>query len=179
MERIKRTAQGAQQGVNMFGLSYIRIAIALAAVAAIAGAAWKIHHTGVVSGRAEVQAAWDADIALRTAAALKASEQARATEQVLQTKVLKVSNDYAKSQKAHAVAVASANDELRQLQAVLARPDKSSADSTATTGAYGTGGLERDILGDCAKTVVQLAITADRLEGKVVGLQDYIRSVAR
>ena len=161
----------------MFGLSYIRIAAALALVVAIAAAGWKIHHTGVVSGRAEVQASWDADIAVRTAAALKASEKARATEQVLQTKVAKVSNDYAKSQKAHAVAVASANDELRQLQAVLARPDQGGTDSTATTGAYGTGGLERELLGQCAKTVVQLAITADRLEGKVVGLQGYISSV--
>ena len=161
----------------MFGISYIRIAAALALVVAISAAGWKLHHTGVVSGRAEIQAQWDADIAVRTAAALQASEKARATEQVLQTKVAKVSNDYAKSQKAHAVAVASTNDELRQLQAVLARPDKSSADTATATVDHGTGGLVSELLGQCAETVVRLAITADRLEGKTVALQAYISSV--
>ena len=161
----------------MFGISYLRIAAVLAVVIAIAGAAWKLHHTGVVSGRAEIQAQWDADIALRTAAVLKASEAARAKEQVLQTKVAKVSNDYAKSQKAHAVAVAATNDELRQLQAVLARPDQSGTDSTASTVDHGTGGLVRELLGQCAETVVQLEVTDDRLEGKTVSLQGYITSI--
>ena len=159
------------------GISYIRIAAALALMVAISAAAWKLHHTGVVSGRAEIQAQWDADIALCTTAALKASEAARATEQVLQTKVAKVSNDYAKSQKAHAVAVASTNDELRQLQAVLARPDQVSTDSATATIDHGTGGPERELLGVCAETLVQMAITSDRLENKVVGLQGYITSI--
>ena len=40
---------------------YARAAIVLASVLLVLGIGWKVHRAGVVSGRTEVQAKWDAD----------------------------------------------------------------------------------------------------------------------
>ncbi len=55
----------------MFSI-YAKIAAALALLAALAGIYWKIHHDGVVSGRAEIQAKWDASENARKVAEDKA-----------------------------------------------------------------------------------------------------------
>ena len=52
-----------------------------------------------------------------------------------------------------------------------------SDDSIAPSGAIGTGGLERELLGQCANALASLAKEADRLESKVVGLQGYVGGV--
>lgn len=61
---------------------YTRIAAVVVILVALSASHWKAY----TSGRNDVQAEWDADIAQRTAEALAASEQARAKEQELQTK---------------------------------------------------------------------------------------------
>lgn len=127
------------------------------------------------SGRAAVRSAWDKERAEQMAAALVASENARAKEQVLIAKTQKVSADYVKQKKANAVLAASLDDSLQQLQAAIDSPASGGPDRPP--GANGVGGLERELLGNCAKTLAELAITADRLEGKVVGLQGYVRQV--
>ncbi len=64
----------------MFSI-YAKIAAALALIAALAGIYWKIHHDGVVSGRAEIQADWDADKNSRKIAEEKAiADRLRANE---------------------------------------------------------------------------------------------------
>ena len=47
----------------------------------------------------------------------------------------------------------------------------------APSGINGTGGLERELLGSCAASLTELAITSDRLESKVVNLQAYVANV--
>lgn len=131
------------------------------------------HGFAYKSGRAAVRSAWDADIAARSLQALAASESARAKEQELQTKVQKVSADYVKQKKANAVLAASLDDSLQQLQAAIDSPAGSGTSRPA--GANGVGGPERELLGHCAKALSDLAKEADRLEGKVVGLQGYVK----
>lgn len=113
--------------------------------------------------------------AKQVAAALAASEAARAKEAELQSKVTKVANDYQTEKKRRAADAVSLNDSLRQLQASIDSPTSTSASSPGRVN--GTGGLERELLGNCSKALAEMAITADRLEGKVVGLQGYINSV--
>ena len=160
----------------MFGLSYIRIAIALAVVVAIAGAAWKLHHTGVVSGRAEIQAQWDKDIAVRTSAALVASEKARATEQVLQTKVARIDHDFQVQKTLRVAADNRTADSLQRLETVLATASKSDSSTSATSGTDGAD-PRNTIIGECSRQLVTLDAAYGRLVGQATALQQYAISV--
>ena len=135
------------------------------------------HGAAYKTGRALVRAEWDRDIAERTAQALAAEQVARRLEQELQAKNQKVSADYEKQKANNRRLAVSLDDSLRQLQAALGGP--ASPDTPTPAGAYGTGGLERELLGNCAKSLAELAQTADRLEGKIVGLQSYVSEVCK
>lgn len=108
-----------------------------------------------------------------TAAALKASEAARAKEQALTIANQGVDRAYQVEKTRRAAAERVAADRLRDLEAAIVERGTPEAISRIN----GTGGLERELLGNCAQTVQSLAIEADRLEGKVVGLQNYVNQV--
>ena len=160
----------------MFGISYIRIAAAVALVVAISAAAWKLHHTGVVSGRAEIQAQWDADIAVRTAAALKASEAARAKEQVLQTKVARIDHDFQAQKTLRVAADKRSYDSLQRLEAVLATASKSDSSTSATSGTDGAD-PRPTIAAECPRQLVALDAAYGKLADKARALQDFTSSV--
>lgn len=112
-----------------------------------------------------------------TAQALKASEAARLKEQQLQAKVKGVSDAYIVEKRKRAADGAFAQSELDRLRDQLALSGAASQNPGTSTGTYGAGGLERDLLGACAAHLVRLSGEADRLESKVVGLQDYVKTV--
>ena len=143
-----------------------KLAAAAALLVLLAGGAWKLRHGGLVAGRAEVQAEWNA-------AALVASENARLREQAAQKSNERIDRDYQKQKAVDRVAADATADSLRDFKAALGTDNPTSTQR----GTHGTGGLERELLGNCATTIAELAITADRLEGKVVGLQSYINKV--
>ena len=142
-------------------------AIATALIAAVLA----FGHRQYQKGGERVQAAWNADIAIRTAAALKASEAARATEQALNNKVAKVSNDYAKAKQDHANSVAASGDELRKLQAILARPDSSGTDTATSTGTDADPRL--DIIAECSRAYVVVDAKARELADTLAALQKF------
>lgn len=111
------------------------------------------------------------------AAALKAEQAARAKEQELLTARTKVEAEYAKHKKTAAADAGAAADELDRLRNELAITSAASKDSTPATGDHGTGGLERELLGNCSQTLQGVAREADRLETKVVALQSYVSQV--
>lgn len=156
----------------MFGI-YSRIAAAIAIAVFLAGVYWKGHTSGAKS----VQVLWDADIAARTAQALEAEKAARAREQDLSTKVRKVSDAYSVARKNLDHLAAASSDGLRNLETILAAPAVASSGAIASSGTNGTGGLERQLLGNCAAALTELGRQADRLEAKVIGLQDYIKAL--
>lgn len=129
---------------------------------------------GYVKGLHRGQDKLDAYVAKQTEQALQADLQALNTEHVLAAAVNTVGVKYAQAVKANSVAAARSADSLREFQATLGSPP--SSDPATPTRDHGTGGPERELLGECAETAVQLAITADRLENKVVALQDYIKA---
>lgn len=114
---------------------------------------------------------YDRAQAEHTAAALVASEAARAKEQVLQTKVTKVANDY-QTEKRRRVADAAVNaDRLRDLQDALSLAN---ADTATTRGADDP----RDaIIRQCAGSLVILDGDFKSLAAQASSLQSYASNV--
>ena len=101
---------------------------------------------------------------------LATSELCRQRRKSLTIATTKVDHDLQIDKQCLAVATA---DSLRDLNAAITERDNAPAPS----GINGTGGLERELLGSCATSLTELAITSDRLESKVDGLQSYVTSV--
>lgn len=160
----------------MFALLSPRLWLAIALAVGLAIS----HGMAYKSGKATVRADWDKDIAQRTAQALKAEQDARAKEQALQAAKQKVEVNYAAQKKRDAVALSHAQSELDQLRVTLSAVNSSTGQDTSTTArADGAGRLERELLGNCAQSLTDLAREADRLETKLVGLQGYVRDVCK
>lgn len=136
-------------------------------VLALVGLLAFVNHRGFQRGKAAVQAVWTAD-------KLAASEATRQREKALTIASTKVDYALQQSKKRDLAAGRAAADSLRSFKAAIAaKPD----DTPTPSGAVGRGGLERELLGSCATSLAELAITSDRLETKVVGLQGYVRDV--
>lgn len=154
---------------------YFRIAAALIVAVFLAGTHWKAY----TKGQDAITAEWQADIAQRTAAALEASEKARKVEQELSAKVGRIDRAYQDQKRATAHVASAVAVGMRELETALTAPAVASSDAVATTRDHGTGGLERELLGHCARTVQAMAGEAQRLQGKVVTLQAYIRETQK
>lgn len=136
------------------------IAVALAGMLAFT------HYKAFNGGKAAVQGLW-------TAEKLADSEAKRIREKALTIATTKVDYALQQSKKRDLAAGRAAANSLRDFKAAIAKPDS----APTAAGAFGTGGLERELLGVCATSLAELAITADRLETKVVGLQGYVQGV--
>ena len=155
----------------MIALLNWRIWAAVSVAIFLAATHWKAYHMGGASCRADM-----AEQTLKlTNDALAASEQNRKTEQTLNDKVRKVSNDYANEKAAHLLTAHKLGDSLRDFTATL--DSAAVEDAASPPSAAGRGGLELELLGNCAKTLVSVAEEADRLENKVVGLQEYVKAI--
>ena len=155
----------------MIALLSWRVWASIGLALALIGTHWKAYHSGAQSVKAE----WAIETARLTSEALAASEANRAKEKTLTESVTNVKAKYAKQVKINSSLSASLDSSLRDFQAANNSP--AGAASKGTTGTNGTGGLERELLGNCAASLAGLAKEADRLENKVVGLQGYVQSV--
>jgi len=155
----------------MMALLSPRVWAAIALCVFLAGTHWKAYHAGGKS----VQADWTSEKLEQTRLAAATSEKNRKEEALLQTKVQKVSADYAKQKQINADLSKSLDDSVRDFNTTLG--SVSTADSSTSTRDHGTGGLVNQLLGTCSATLAELAGEADRLEGKTVALQNYINSV--
>lgn len=154
----------------MWTLLNPRLLIAVALAAALGFT----HLQAYKMGGSAVRAEWNAQITMQAQETLKQSEAARAKEQVLQAKVRKVNNDLQTEKNRRAADASNAADGLRQLQATI---DSAASGDTAT--AEGTDDLARAraVVGSCAKALTELAAVADSTEARLMGLQEYVRSV--
>ena len=133
--------------------------------AALTLGAWRVHH--VID-----QGGYDRAEAEYTAAALKASEAARAKEQELITKNQKVDNDYQIEKKRRAADAVISSGRLRELQAVLG-----SSSGTNTTTTSGIDGTYRTIIDQCAGALTEMDRHDKYVEAKAIALQGYAREV--
>lgn len=128
------------------------------------------HYFVYNKGREAIQAKWDKDKLVQT-------EQALQKQQQLQIEKQKSDERYADEKRKAAVAVNAAKSELDRLRDALANRGEESASSCTVPGTNGRAGLEQELLGQCATTLVAMAAEADRLEAIIVGLQSYVKNV--
>lgn len=119
-----------------------------------------------------------ADIRSQAAQALAEAEStARAKEQILVTAKHKAEEAHAVTKKQYQRAIAGARSEFDRLRDVLAaRSHTDPATSTRTDGASCT---ERELLGEGAGHLADLAAEADRLSATLTGLQGYVNAVCK
>lgn len=147
-----------------------RVWALVAILAALAATHYKAYHMGGAEARAEL-AERNAEL---MAEAVTQSEANRKAEQAMAAKLRKAQDDYAKLQKANADNLVVLDRVRGDFQTAL--NSRCTANPTAPGCTDAGGRLERELLGHCASALSELAGQADRLESKVVGLQDYIKS---
>lgn len=162
----------------MIGLLFNwRIWAAVSIAVALAASHWKAYHAGGASAREELQA-YQLEATQQAAAA---SEAARKKETALNLSLERVKASYEKTKRDNAALSSALDDSLRQFQSALS--DRSLKNPASPSGANGAGGHVDNVLRDSAATIAQhlaqVAGQADRLEAKVIGLQDYITTVCR
>lgn len=155
----------------MFGLSIpARITAALIAVALIAGGLWWMRHGAYKAGAESVRQEY-------AAAATKAAIAAMKTQERLQEAVQRIGEKNEQTKRQNAAAAAGAEHELGSLREQLAARDRADASAASAASGADAARAERELLGSCAGALVGMAQEADRVEAKLSGLQDYVRSV--
>ena len=109
-----------------------------------------------------------------------ATEQAnaRAKEQILVTAKHQAEEAHAVTKKQSQRAIAGARSELDRLRDVLATRS-TATDPTTSTGTDGATCQERELFGESAGHLADMAAEADRLAATLTGLQGYVTAVCR
>lgn len=159
----------------MIGLGLLRAvpvwAWALAAL--LAWGAFQKHRATSATEQSE-RAKAAAVIATKTAEAEKAE---REREFQFAEATRKAADAYAKNVARQQAAAAGARADLDSLRdAIASAPGPACPASSAARGPDADGAF-RELFGSCAANLQALAQEADRLEAKLTGLQDYVRSV--
>lgn len=160
----------------MMGFSFFRLGVAAAIALAVLGAAWKWRHGGVVQGRAEVQALWEADIARRTAAQLAATEKNRVKENALNLALNQLRSRHVKDLARRDATATAVADSLREF-AASAQPGKSGYAAGDPASTHGVDDSDRAIADQCAAALGAMDGYAAGLASKVTGLQAYVADV--
>jgi hypothetical protein len=141
------------------------------------------HLSAYKFGADTIRAQWGKDTAERNALALQQEQEARAKEQALAVAKQQVEVKYEQEKRRRTAAAVAANDELDRLRnairvhATAGLAGLGSETPAACPRIDGGTGLEHQLLGHCAGTLVQLAQAADIQEARIVGLQSYIKDV--
>ncbi len=159
--------------------TYVAAGLLGAAVAALG--VWQVQDWRYNTRIAQMQQAHAMSLKATSDAALAQQKDALAKLQELNTAKQKVEEDYALEKRKAAVAARSARaelDGLRQELYALPTPDPAAlVQATPSTGRVDAGTIERQLLGECATTLVGVAAEADLLAAQLVGLQRYVRNV--
>lgn len=142
-----------------------RIWAALVVAVGLAASHWKAYHMGMTT----VQAQWDSD----TVQAIKDDDKTTKDRIAANAKVDQKHQLEKAQLQTH---IDDANAALDSLRDTLS--SKQSINPT-TACRVDAGGAERELLGQCAAAFVAVAKEADRVEGKLNGLQDYIKQVVK
>lgn len=138
-------------------------------VLALVAAAWAWHWNDKRIGINEAIALVQAE---HVAAALAASEAARAKESALQSQVKKVAHEYQTEKSRRAADAVRAAGKLRDLEAAL-----DSASAADTSAAAGADDPAIAVARECARNLVLLDQYAQSLASQTRGLQAYARDV--
>lgn len=152
---------------------YTHVAAGLLGAAVAAFGIWQVQDWRYIAKIAQMQEAYE--VSLR-----KSTEAARAQEQALSAAKQKAEEAYALEKRKAAVAARNARSELdglrNELYAIPVQNRSSDTNTTATPRVNGAT-IERQLLGECATALVEVAANADRLATQVLGLQSYVANV--
>jgi hypothetical protein len=151
---------------------YTHAAAAIVSAAFAAWGAWAVQDWRYDAKLAEMNQAYAKGLQ-------EASEAARRREHELLAARQKTEERYELEKRKAAVAGSRARSELDGLRNELyaISPPASPKDPTPALRADDRATLERELLGNCATTLVGMAAEADRLAAVVVGLQTYVKDV--
>jgi hypothetical protein len=150
---------------------YTHAAAAIASAALAAWGAWAVQDWRYDAKLAQMNQAYAKGLQ-------EASEAARRREHELLAARQKTEERYDQEKRKAAVAASRSRAELDGLRNELyAIPAPSAKDPNPAPRADGRATLERELLGNCATTLVGMAAEADRLAAVVVGLQTYVKNV--
>ena len=137
------------------------------------------HYFVYNKGQEAVHSLWTKDRLARAEAEANAADEALKKLQTLQAEKQKVDQLYVQEKRKAAVAASSAQRELDRLRDTISSDNTTTSDngSSTITRTDGRAGLEQELLGQCAATLVAMAAEADRLETVVVGLQSYVKNI--
>jgi hypothetical protein len=150
---------------------YTHVAAALVSAAITSWGAWQVQEWRYDAKVAQMKQGYAQSLQ-------KAEELARKREHDLLAARQKAEDQYDLEKRKAAAAATRSRSELDWLRSELyAIGAPSAKDPAPAIRADGRSGLERELLGSCASTLVGVAAEADRLAAVVVGLQTYVRSV--
>lgn len=150
---------------------YTHVAAAIVSAAIASWGAWQVQEWRYDAKVAQMKQGYAQSLQ-------RAEELARRREHDLLAARQKAEEQYDLEKRKAAAAVTRSRSELDGLRNELyAISPPGAKDSGAALRADGRAGLERELLGSCASTLVGVAAEADRLAAVVVGLQTYVKSV--
>jgi hypothetical protein len=137
------------------------------------------HYFVYNKGQEVVHSLWTKDKLVKAEAEANAADEALKKLQTLQAEKQKVDQLYVQEKRKAAVAASSAQRELDRLRDTITSDNTTKSDngSSTVTRVDGRTGLEQELLGQCAATLVAMAAEADRLETVIVGLQSYVKNI--
>lgn len=144
-----------------------RLAILLASILLLSGAAWRIHTKADQAGYARAQAEFSAQ-------AFAESEAARAKEAAMTKAIQEVDHAHQIEKKRLAAAAANAAGQLRQLQAALGHPGP--ADSSC---ACRVDESARAVASECAGALTALDEHAASTGARLTALQTYVANACQ
>jgi hypothetical protein len=157
-------------------LEFRAIAYAAMLAALVAGFSWFVHKERDV-GRAEVRQEWAAEKAAQLAVNLEAERMNRMAERQM-ADAARVANDKLQANLGRArTDAANARVALEQLlNATPSAPSSAASDPEAAIRAVNAA-VPWDIFSSCARTLQTVAESADTLEARVAGWQDWYRAL--
>lgn len=152
------------------------VAVGVIAVA-LTGSHWYAYRSGKAAGEQRIEALWGAERANLVAAAEAARTEREQREADLRRAAQEREDAYTEELRRQAGATAAARRELDRLRDAIATDAANRQPVAPDTGARPAPDDARagDLLGQCAAELVTMGGHADRLAGKVTGLQSYAR----
>lgn len=158
--------------------SLAKIAAGVVLVLALLAGVWKIHHVGVVAGRAEVQAVWDEDKVRTAEESAKKIEENKKKSAALQATTDKERGNL----NAHIRSIDLERDELlKRLRDRPSRPAESGSSVPASpgTGASAPSCTGAELFGQDAEFLTREASRAEALRAYIKSLESQYERVRK
>lgn len=151
--------------------AYYKLAAAGVVVIFLAAGAWKLRHGGLVAGRAEIRAEWNAERLAQTEKLATFNENQRLIERGWSTQLQKAQNERITKEQGLQSVVTASRGELNSLRDTL-RSLKASASSESLSTCIARANTARDVFEQSVERYTGVTKRADGHAADAVMLQD-------